>query len=89
MNNSKKMTNQIETKGFRIVSPGDESVGIFQGDWDLTGPFFFENKDELEEFRIKLKEAFEYVSDDCYIETYEEREKYIREENEQLNEEEE
>lgn len=75
----------IKTKSFRIVSPGDPSVGIFSAEWELTGDFIFEEPFELEEFRTKLKEAFEYVADDCYIETFEERQKYLEEENRMFN----
>lgn len=72
----------IQTNGFRIVSPGDPSVGIFSSEWELPGAFFFDEQSELEEFRGKLKEAFEYIADDCYIETFEERKKYLNEERE-------
>jgi hypothetical protein len=64
---------EINTKGFHIVSKGDPSAGIFRAEWELSGSFSFDGKEDLEQFRTKLKEAFEYISDDAYVETFEER----------------
>lgn len=65
----KKNVNEkpIEVSGFRIFSKGDPSVGIFSAEWELTGPFFFDNKEDLEGFKIKIREAYEYVADDAVV----------------------
>lgn len=60
------------TEGFIIRSDGDPTVGIYPAEWQLTGGFYFSDQEELEEFRTKLKEAFEYAADDAYVETFEE-----------------
>lgn len=63
----------IHVQGFHIVSPGDNSVGIFEANWTLTGDFYFEDKQELEAFRTRLKDVFEfYVADPIGLETFEE-----------------
>ncbi len=64
----------MNTKGFYIVSPGDPSVGIFPSQWTLSGDIYFNDKEELEEFRTDLKNTFERIADDAHIETFEERE---------------
>lgn len=71
----------INVKGFYIFSPGDPSVGIFSTYWELVNGFSFNDQEELEDFRKALKDAFEYVADDVYIETFEEREEILKQEN--------
>lgn len=75
----------VTVNGFAIVSDGEPSVGISRGSWDLKGPFYFSDQEELELFRQKLKEAFEYVADDCYVETFEEIEERERKINEAMD----
>ncbi len=53
----------IEEKYVEIYDPGDPSVGIENATWTISGDFFFEDKQEKEEFRQSLKEAFELVTD--------------------------
>lgn len=45
----------MEIKGFTIISKGDESVGIFPAQWELTGGFIFNDKQEMEEFMGKIR----------------------------------
>jgi len=43
----------IEIKGFRITDYGDPSVGIFRADWELSGEFYFEDEEDLKNFKHK------------------------------------
>ena len=71
--------------GFYIKSPGDMSVGIQDSVWKLDGDFYFDNTDELEEFRALLNLTFQtYVGEDCLVETFEEQQLEIDEELEQI-----
>lgn len=54
---------EIYTNGFIIQEQDDRSVGIFGGRYMLSGEFCFQDKEELDGFRAKLIEAFEWVSD--------------------------
>lgn len=64
--------------GFYIKLPGDMSVGINDSVWQLEGDFYFDNEDELEEFRARLKLTFEnYCGEDCRVETFEEQQMEI------------
>jgi len=73
----------VQTKGFLIVSPGDSSVGIFKKEWELTDDFHFESEEDLNEFRGLLKQAFEMIADDAYVETIEERVAWVENEFDQ------
>jgi hypothetical protein len=53
---------EINVTGFVIADLGDPSVGIFDQYWDISGNFVFENESELEEFREKIKELFQWYS---------------------------
>lgn len=52
-----------DTTEFIIHFAGDPPVGIFPATWTISGPFYFDDTGELELFRDKLKEAWEYCSD--------------------------
>lgn len=71
--------------GFYIKVPGDMSVGLFDQEWKLDGDFYFDNVDELEEFRALLNLTFQsYAGEDCRVETFEEQQLEIDEELEQV-----
>ncbi len=71
----------IQSKGFIITSPGEEAVGIFEQDWNLTGEFEFDDQGDLAEFKRKISEAFELCSDTpICVESFEERSTRINEE---------
>lgn len=53
----------IETKGFQIHFSGDPSVGIFDADWEIAGPFIFDCEEDFEAFKEELLGAFGYVAD--------------------------
>lgn len=57
----------IKISEFHITSNGDQSVGIFQRVWVFRGGFFFDSKEELEEFKTGLKNTFKIITDDCTI----------------------
>lgn len=64
--------------GFYIKVPGDMSVGIQDSLWKLDGDFYFDNNDELEEFRAALSLTFQnYVGENCRVETFEEHQSKI------------
>ena len=62
----------IKISGFWLNDKGDPSVGIQPSSWEITGGFEFEHLGELEMFKQKLREAYEYVSDTIEIHTFEE-----------------
>ncbi|MFW6242890.1 MAG: hypothetical protein ACOC2W_01915 [bacterium] len=69
----------IHCSGFYILFAGDPSVGIFDETWNVEGDFYFENKEELEFFREKLKETWELVSDTPIgVESFEEYNERIK-----------
>ncbi len=71
----------IKTTGFIITSPGDESVGLFQQEWQLSGDFEFDYPVDLDVFKRKIAEAFEFCSDTpIFVESVEERSAQINQE---------
>ena len=62
----------VETQGFLITDKGDWSVGVRDAEFDLKGPFSFDSFEDLDIFRQKLREAFEYAADNPVVTTYEE-----------------
>jgi len=56
-----------EITDLTVHSPGDPSVGIFSQTWHLKGSFFFNDVDELDEFKKHLKIAFELAGYDDII----------------------
>lgn len=54
---------EIQVKGFHVKLHGDHSVGIWDAYYTVEGEFFFESKEDLEEFRESLRKTFELVSD--------------------------
>lgn len=54
---------EIKVSGFIVSFEGDRTAGIFDQTWNITGDFYFESNEELEAFREKLSEAFEYYAD--------------------------
>lgn len=75
----------IQTKGFYINYSGDMSVGMFPVQWVVEGEFFFDSPEEMEEFKIKLRETWEYCSDTPIgVETFEERTERLNKQEEQL-----
>lgn len=70
--------NNIITAGFVVNFYGDSSVGIQDGSWaikpDRSGPFYFDDEEQVEEFKEALSTAFEIVTGDrCGVETLEEQ----------------
>ena len=69
--------NLMKTKkvtGFYITMPGDLSMGVNDIEWKIDGDFYFDNEDELEEFRALLVLTFRsYCGEDCLVETFEEK----------------
>lgn len=60
----------MKTKGFKIFSPGDLDAGIHSEEFTLSGNFYFEDKEDFDEFVKHLKIAFE-LYDPIFIETFE------------------
>lgn len=60
------MEEQVKITPITIYSRGDESVGIFSATWMINEEIYLE-KEDVETFRDKLSEAFEYVADDVKI----------------------
>jgi len=77
--------NKIEKiSGFIVTAPGDESVGIFPSKWEIEGDFYFDNKEELDEFKKQTKLMFEnhYCGENVSVITFEEHQSIIDLENE-------
>jgi hypothetical protein len=64
-----------ETKGFIISDPGDDSVGILSSNYELHGPFIFEDNEALINFVNDLKHLFnKHCTDTSHIKTFEQSE---------------
>ena len=66
------MDKELFVKKFHIVSASDPSVGIFEQWFDVGYDFYFDSETELNEFKEKIKEAFEWVCDSPKVYTQEE-----------------
>jgi hypothetical protein len=68
----------MKVTGFIISAQGDPSVGINPATWKLEEDFYFDDQEELQEFREQLISIFEsYCGEISFIETYEEYQKRI------------
>lgn len=79
----KKITEIIEVSGFHIILQGDPTVGIMDSEWNLFDDFYFDNQKELDKFKEELSIIFEGYCGAVTIETFNERE--LRVEQEELN----
>jgi hypothetical protein len=59
----------ITIKGIRIDDFGDSSVGIFSCYWEIVGEMKFDDEAELNQFKNKIQEVFEYVTDRPIVST--------------------
>lgn len=57
------MNSDINVSKFHIIIAGDESVGIPNIRYELGSDFIFENQEELNDFKDKIREAFEEFYD--------------------------
>lgn len=70
-----------QSKGFVIEFFGDESVGIFPQQWEISGDFEFEYETDFIEFKELIAQAFELCSDTpIHVESKEDRAKRIKQE---------
>ncbi len=77
----------LSIDGFYVVFSGDQSVGIPDVEWKITGGFEFQDSDELGTFKEKLLSAWEYASDTpIFIESFEDRRIQEEKEDSCLNE---
>jgi hypothetical protein len=74
----KNISKIMNITGFYITAKGDPSVGINESQWKLEEDFYFDNQEELEEFKNELKKFFNYFyGEGISVETYEEYQKQI------------
>ena len=74
----KNISKIMKVSGFIISAQGDPSVGINPATWKLEEDFYFDDQEELEEFKNQLKELFtNYCGEISFVETYEEYRKQI------------
>ena len=74
----KNVSKVIKVTGFYVTMPGDMSVGMFDQEWKVEGDFYFDNQDELDEFKALLDLTFQnHCGEQCLVETYEERQLQI------------
>jgi hypothetical protein len=64
----------IKISGFYITSQGDPSVGINDAVWELKQDFYFDNEEELEDFRKEVVQLFDGYCGQVHVETIEEYE---------------
>ena len=81
-NDDKKFITNIEkimkVEGFYITANGDPTVGINPATWELRNDFYFDNQEELEEFRNEIKSLFEsYCGEVTNVITFEEEQQMI------------
>ena len=50
----------ILTNGFVVTYHGDPSAGIFSQKWTINGTFSFDVQKDLEAFKQKIAEPFEW-----------------------------
>lgn len=75
---------EVKSKGFLIQFTGDESVGVLNQQWKLTGDFTFSDQYDFNVFKKKIELAFHYCSDvPVLVESIEERSDAINKEIEQ------
>ena len=55
------MMDHCTTKGFIIHAKGDPSVGIPSSTWTLDGDLNFQDIHDMEDFKRKLVQAFEFA----------------------------
>jgi len=67
----------IKISGFYITSQGDPSVGINDAVWELKKDFYFDNEEELEDFRKEVVQLFDGYCGEVHAETIEEYEAEI------------
>lgn len=83
-----KVEKIMKIEGFYITANGDSSVGINPSTWELRNDFYFDNQEELEEFRKELKSFFEsYCGEVADVLTFEEERQMIEAEERQYFEE--
>jgi len=71
----------VKCSGFLVHFDGDSSVGIFDYTWTISGDFEFEVPVDMDIFKRKICEAFEFCSDTpIWIESFEERSDKINKE---------
>lgn len=71
----------VKSKGFIISYFGDESVGIFPQQWQISGDFTFDSEAEFSGFKFKISQSFEFCSDTpILVESIEERHTRINKE---------
>jgi len=80
----KKIMDIIKISGFFITSEGDPTVGISDAVWNLEEDFYFDNQQELEIFRNELKKLFENYCGIVKVETFEEYQKLITDEEQDM-----
>lgn len=72
-------------KGFYVTIPGDMSVGINDQEFTVTGDFYFDNEEELSEFKHELMLTFgSYCFENPLVETFDERQSDIENEMERM-----
>lgn len=76
----------MEVDGFHVVSPGDPTVGIFDAEWEVSEKFYFDNQQELDDFKKGLSELFENYCGEVSIMTFNERRIQMEAEERQLYE---
>ena len=75
----KNIAKITQTKGFHILMKGDPEIKVGDLIWELRGNFYFDTKDELEQFRSGLKKLYENLCGEVTVLTIEEYNKQIEE----------
>jgi len=73
--------------GFYIYAPGDDTVGIPSASWEMVNDFYFDNQEELENFRREIQSLYEFhCGEVTSVTTFEEHQAMLDEEDRQMYE---
>lgn len=65
--------NIIKTSGFQITSKGYPNLDMGDKVWEMKEDFYFDNQDQLEQFKKGLESFFNEYVGEVQVETFEER----------------
>lgn len=69
----RKIMEIVKVTGFNITTIADPSVGNYECSWQMTGDYYFDNLDELEDFRTDIKKFYTgFCGDEVKVYTFEE-----------------
>jgi hypothetical protein len=91
MEKYRKIVENVEkidkVSGFHVTAQGDPSVGIPSASWEIRNDFYFDNPEELQEFKKEIQSLFEwYCGEVTGVVTVEEHQAMLEEEDRMMYE---